>query len=99
MKIQALLIAAALAAGTAFAADDTTKAPADSSAKSADAKPAAKTPKKMAKKAPAKKHQAARAQREERAAVAEPTTDTSASDRQARIDEALAKYRQTEGTR
>jgi hypothetical protein len=100
MKITALAVAALLAAGTAFAAapNETAKAPADASATTTAAAPdkPAKAHKKMkmSKKQHAK-HHAARRHGTEMGASASPLTDLNDNGRQARMDEALAKYRQT----
>jgi hypothetical protein len=100
MKITALAIAALLATGTALAAapNDTAKAPADTSATAAADSPdkPAKAHKKvkMSKKHHAR-HHAAKRHGTEMGAGAAPQTDLSDNGRQARMDEALAKYRQT----
>jgi hypothetical protein len=94
MKIQALIIAAALSAGAAFAAspNDTAKAPADAGAKPAMDKSMAKDPKKMAKKHHAM-HHAMNNQKSDMGSSA-PSSDVNDQTRQSRMDEALAKYRQ-----
>jgi hypothetical protein len=94
MKIRALIIAAALSSGAAFAAspNDTAKAPADADAKPAMGKSAAKDHKKMAKKHSAMQHASKKA--DTASASAAPSTDVNNQSRQSRMDEALAKYRQ-----
>ena len=96
MKIQALAIAAAIACGTAFAAapNDTAKAPETDTAAAAQKAPAKHAVKKHAIKAHkvalhAKKHT------QHMGASAAPMTDVNDNSRQARMDEALAKFRRT----
>jgi hypothetical protein len=95
MKIQALAIAVALAAGGAFAAapNDTAKAPADTSMTSAGTDTSAKPQKKM--KAAKKHHAAKHAAKEHKSNMSSASaTDMNDRSRQARMDDALAKYRQ-----
>ena len=94
MKIRALIIAAALSGGAAFAAApyDTAKAPADADAKPAMQKSMPKDHNKMAKKHHAMQH-AMKKQHADMATSA-PSTDVDNQSRQSRMDEALTKYRQ-----
>ena len=96
MNIRPLIIAAALSCGAALAAspNGTAKAPADTTnAAPAMHKSAARHDHKMAKHHRASRH--AMGNRAER--VAAPTTDVNDQERQQRMDEALAKYRQQHG--
>jgi hypothetical protein len=97
MKIQALILAAALCTGAAFAAspNDTAKAPADTDAKSAMSNSGAKDHKKMAKKHHGM-HHASKGRHGDMASSA-PSTDTSDKGRQSRMDDALANYRKQHG--
>jgi hypothetical protein len=94
MSIRALIIASAMCCGAAFAApNDTAKAPADTDAsKPAVQKSSAKHHKKMAKKHQAKHHAMRHHDRQPMASA--PQTNVDDQGRQARMDEALAKYRQ-----
>ena len=98
MKIQALLIAAALASGAAFAAapNDTAKAPDTSTVTT---KKVTKHHKKMTKttKTTHMRHAARHSTTQHRnmGASAAPQTDTSDRGRESRMDDALAKYRQS----
>src|SRR5438046_7807700 len=98
MKIQSLFIAAALATGAAVAAtpNDTAKAPDTDTA--ATAKPAVKHHKKtkVAKKHHAAKPVAAK-QGDAKEAVAAPQVNLNDNGRDARMEEALTKYRQSHG--
>jgi hypothetical protein len=100
MKIQALIVAAALCGGAAFAAspNDTAKAPADTNAKPATSKSMAKHHNKMAKKHHAvhhaTHHQHSMKNRSGETASSAPSVDLNEQGRQSRMDEALAKYRQ-----
>ena len=91
MKLQALMIAAALATGSAFAAAPSTG---DTSAA-----PKATTAKKSHKKTAKKKHTAAHASMRHDthamgASAGAPMTDLHAASRQARIDQAYANWQQ-----
>lgn len=91
MKIQALIAAVALAAGSAFAQapNDSAKAPADPIAKpSADGKATPKASKKKHKKVTKKKSST----QAMGAGPASVSTDLNASDRQARMDQAYANW-------
>ena len=92
MKIRALIIAAALSGGAAFAAspNDTAKAPADSDAKPAMDKSMAKDHKKMAKKHHAMHH--AMKNHHESMASSTPSVDLNDQARQSRMDDALANF-------
>ncbi|HXD39975.1 MAG TPA: hypothetical protein VN649_05395 [Ramlibacter sp.] len=95
MKIQAFLIAAALAGGAAFAAapNDTANAPDTSTVTT---KKVTKHHRKVTKKTTTRhtvRHATAR--RANMGAAAAPQTDTSDRAREARMDDALAKYRQS----
>ena len=90
MKIQALMIAVALAAGSAFAAAPNGSAKADAATAAADTTAAPATPvKKSHKKTAKKKHAATQSMG---AGPASPMTDLSGSSRQARIDQAYAQW-------
>jgi hypothetical protein len=93
MKIRALIIAAALSGGAAFAAapNDTAKAPADTDAKPAMDKSMAKDHKKMARKHHGMHHAARHHHHGDMASA--PATDVNDHSRQSRMDEALANYR------
>jgi hypothetical protein len=97
MKIRALIIAAALSSGAAFAAspNDTAKAGADTDAKPPMGKSMSqghKMGKHHAMHRAAHRGTSGRSSGE--MASSAPSTDTSAEGRQSRMDEALAKYRQ-----
>ncbi|HXE48922.1 MAG TPA: hypothetical protein VN663_11155 [Ramlibacter sp.] len=98
MKIQALVIAAALAGGTAFAAapNDTANAP---DTGTVTTKKVTKHHKKVTKttKTTHKQHATRHStkHRQNMGASAAPQTDTSDRAREARMDDALAKYRQS----
>lgn len=97
MKIRALIIAAALSSGAAFAAspNDTAKAPTDADAKPAMGKSMANDQKKMAKK----HHAMNRASKGHHGDMASSTPNTEVNDqsRQSRMDDALANYRKQHG--
>jgi transposase len=102
MKIQALAIAAALATGAAFAAapNDTAKAPGTTvTTKKVTTHHRKVTKTTKTAKTANKQHHVARHTTKHRqsstAASPAPQTDTSDRGRQSRMDEALAKYRQT----
>jgi hypothetical protein len=97
MKIRALIIAAALSSGAAFAAapNDTAKAPADTDAKPAMSKPMAKDHNKMAKKHHAMHH--AMKNHHESTASSTPSVDLNDHARQSRMDDALANYHKQRG--
>jgi hypothetical protein len=92
MKFRALMIAAALSCGAAFAAapNDTAKAPADTDANPAMSNPMAKDHNKMAKKHHAMHH--AVKNHHESMASSTPSVDLSDHARQSRMDDALANY-------
>jgi len=94
MKIQALLIAAALASGAAFAAT-----PNDTATGTVTTKKVTKHHKKVTKttKTTHTRHVARRSttHHQNMGASAAPQTDTSDRAREARMDDALAKYRQS----
>jgi Spy/CpxP family protein refolding chaperone len=92
MKIRALIIAAALSSGAAFAAapNDTAKAPADTDAKPAMSKPTAKEHNKMAKKHHEMHH--AMKNHHESTASSAPSVDLNDQARQSRMEDALANY-------
>ena len=100
MKIQAIVIASALACCTAFAAapEDTSKTggtdTAAPTAEKAPAKPAMKKHKVAHKAKKQAHHMASRKQTQHMGAAAAPQTDVNDNGRQARMDEALAKFRQ-----
>jgi hypothetical protein len=104
MNIRALIIATALSSGVAFAAapNNTAKAPADTDAKSSVQK-TTKQHKKMARKHHAehhaKHHARHHAMKGDHRDMVSSTPQTNVDDqgRQARMDEALAKYRQQRG--
>ena len=91
MKIQAIVLASALACcGTAFAAapDDASKASSTDTAASTDKAQVKHAVKKHKVVHHAKKHA------QHMGAAAAPQTDVNDNSRQARMDEALAKFRQ-----
>ena len=96
MKIQALIIAAALSGGAAFAAspNDTAAAASDTDAKPAMGKSMDKDHKRMGKH-----HGMRHAMRHRHGDMTSsaPSTDVDDQSRQSRMDEALAKYRQQHG--
>ncbi len=98
MKIQALIAAVALLAGTAFAQapNDSAKAPADT------AKPTASADGKTVHKASKKKHKKVSKKKSSTHAMgagpAMVSTDLNASERQSRMDQAYANW-QARGTR
>jgi len=97
MKIQTLIVAAALCSGAAFAAspNDTAKAPADTDAKPAMGKSMAKDHKKMASKHHAKHH--AMKDNQHQSMATTPSVDLNDQSRASRMDDALANYRKQRG--
>jgi hypothetical protein len=98
MKIRALIIAAALSGGAAFAATpgDTAKASNDTDAKPAMAKSMAGEHRKTHRKHHHAMRHGMRHHHEDMASSA-PSTDVNDQGRQARMDEALANYRKQHG--
>lgn len=105
MKMQALIIAAALCSGAAFAAspNDTAKAPADTAKPGMDKSMAMDHHKKMGEHHHAmrhgmKEHHRDTAMRHHHGDMASaPSVDVNDQSRQSRMDEALTKYRQEHG--
>ena len=106
MKMQALIIAAALCSGAAFAAspNDTAKAPADTGAKPGMDKSMAMDHHKMmgehhhAMRHGMREHRRDTAMRHHHEDMASaPSVDVNDQSRQSRMDEALSKYRQQHG--
>jgi hypothetical protein len=106
MKIQALIIAAALCSGAALAAspNDTAKAPADPDAKPATDKSMAMDHHKNMGKHHHAMHHGMREHHRDTAMrhhhddmASAPSVDVNDQSRQSRMDEALSKYRQEHG--
>jgi len=98
MKMQALIIAAALCSGAAFAAspNDTAKAPADTDAKPAMGKSMARDHKNMGKRHAMHHHHSMRDRSGDSASSA-PSADLGEQGRQSRMDDALANFRKQHG--
>jgi hypothetical protein len=97
MKIRALIIAAALSGGAAFAAspNDTAKAPSDTDATPAKSKSMAGDHKMGKRHAMHREmHHGMRGRSSGEMASSAPSTDVTAEGRQSRMNEALTKYRQ-----
>jgi hypothetical protein len=101
MKMQALIIAAALCGGAAFAAapNDTAKAPADTDAQPGMSKSMAQHHHRMGKHHSMHHHAMHHGMknRDRDTASSAPSVDLNDQSRQSRMEEALSKYRQQHG--